>query len=207
MKYCTLYLVRHGETDWNVKGLIQGHSDIPLNENGVKQVKNLAIKLRTVKFNAVYSSDLIRAKRTAEIIAMEKKLAVKTTAALRERYFGKYEGINWREDKEYQKLFDKYLSLSKEERFKKSPHPTIETDEKLMGRFITFLREIAVFYPGGNILVVTHGGVMRAFLLHLGFGDPKTLPPGSIENTAYVKILSDGVDFFVKETFGIIKKQ
>jgi len=51
--------------------------------------------------------------------------------------------------------------------------------------------------------VVTHGGVMRAFLIHLGVGDEKTLSPGSIENTAYVIIKSDGVDFFIKKTEGI----
>lgn len=203
---CILYLVRHGETDWNTKGIIQGHSDIPLNKVGIKQAKKLAEKLRTVNFDAVFSSDLLRAKRTAEIITMEKKLVVKTTYALRERYFGKYEGKHYSllHQAEVKKLLSAYKKLVKKS------HPdvdSVETDEQLVNRFIPFIREVAVGYPGKNVLVVTHGGIMRWFLIHLGFADVKTLPPGSIENTAYVKIESDGVDFFIKEMIGIVKKK
>lgn len=203
---CTLYLVRHGETDWNTKGIIQGHSDIPLNEVGVMQAKKLAEKLRMVNFNTVFSSDLLRAKRTAEIVAMEKKLAVKTTTALRERYFGKYEGKHFSmlHQAEVKKLLSAYKKLAKKS------HPdvdSVETDEQLVNRFIPFIREVAVGYSGKNVLIVTHGGIIRWFLIHLGFADVRTLPPGSIENTAYVKIVSDGVDFFIKETVGIIKKE
>jgi broad specificity phosphatase PhoE len=68
-----------------------------------------------------------------------------------------------------------------------------------MARFIPALREIAIAYPGKNVLVVTHGGVMRAFLIHLGVGDEKTLPPGSIKNTSVFKIDSDGVEFWVRK--------
>ena len=90
-RFCTLYLVRHGETDWNVKGLLQGHTDIDLNKTGIKQAKELAKKLRRIKFAISFSSDLLRARRTAEIIATEKKIAVKTTTTLRERKFGRFE--------------------------------------------------------------------------------------------------------------------
>lgn len=205
--YCSFYIVRHGQTEWNVKRLLQGHTDIPLTEKGKKEARQLAKKFRRINFDAVFSSDLLRAKQTAEIIALERKIAVRTTQALRERSFGRFEGINWREDKKYQKLIKDFLRLPKEEKFKKSPHPEIETDERLISRFITFIREIAVAYPGGNVLVVTHGGVMRAFLLHLGFGDEESLPAGSIKNLAYIKLETDGVDFFIKETFGIEKKE
>lgn len=204
--YCTIYLVRHGETEWNEKGLIQGHTDIPLNKKGVKQAKDIAKKLRTVNFTSVFSSDLLRAKKTAEIIALEKKITIKTTVALRERYFGRYEGkhFDFLHKEEVRKLLTTYKELAKKS------HPdveTVETDEELLARFIPFIREISVGYPGKKILFVTHGGIIRWFLIHLGYGNIKTLPPGSISNTSYVKIESDGVDFFIKEVFGIVKSK
>lgn len=202
-KLCTLYIVRHGETDWNVKGIIQGHSDIPLNENGEKQAHVLANKLRAINFSSAFSSDLLRAKRTAEIIVLEKKLAVKTTTALRERSFGKYEGRHF--SLLHQAEIKELLKQYKEKAEKTAALDSVETDEQLMNRFIPFVREVAVGYLGKNVLLVTHGGVMRWFLIHLGFGNIESLPPGSIDNTAYLKIDSDGVDFFIKETSGITK--
>jgi len=182
---------------------MQGHQDIPLNKTGEEQAKQLAKKIQSVKFAGAFSSDLLRAKKTAEIIILEKKLMVKTTEALRERKFGRFEGTRWRENKTYQKLLSRFLKLSYKERYNKKPYEDTESDEELMGRFINFLREVALAYPGKNILVVTHGGVMRAFLIHLGYGSYETLPFGSIGNTALIKLASDGVDFFIEETFGV----
>ena len=134
----------------------------------------------------------MRAKRTAEIAVSQKKLSVKTSTALRERYFGKHEG--------------KHFSFLHKVEIKLESENSIETDEQLVDRFIPFIREVAIDYQGKNILIVTHGGIIRWFLIYLGFANAKTLPPGSIDNTAYVKIFSDGVDFIIKETFGIRKK-
>jgi len=111
-----LYIVRHGETDWNVKELLQGHADIPLNKFGEEQAKQLAKKLTKVNFAIAFTSDLLRAKKTAEIIALEKKIVVRTTKTLRERYFGHFEGTKWREDKYYQQLIKNFLKLSYKER-------------------------------------------------------------------------------------------
>jgi len=200
--YCTLYIVRHGETEWNVQGRLQGHHDIPLNKTGQKQAEELGKILDKVKFAKSFSSDLLRAKETAEIILLKKKIAVETTKLLRERFFGKFEGRLWREDKEYQKLLKDFENLSKEEKKVRKPYPDMESDEDLMNRLIPFLREVAVAYPGKNVLIATHGGVVRIFLNHLGCD----LKYGSVGNTAYAKVLSDGVDFIVKETFGVLKK-
>lgn len=81
----------------------------------------------------------------------------------------------------------------------------MESDEEAMSRFITFVREVAVGYAGKTVLLVTHGGVMRAFLIKIGFGTYDTIRPGAVQNSAYVKMLSDGVDFFISETQGIRK--
>jgi broad specificity phosphatase PhoE len=206
--YCNLYIVRHGETDWNIKGLVQGHTDIPLNEKGEWQAKQLARQFKKIHFDAAYSSDLLRARKTAEIIALEKKIIIKTIKALRERRFGRFEGKSWKEGKEKEemaRLWERLGKLTDKEK-KEYGLEEVENNEELMGRFIPILREIAITYPQKNVLVVTHGGVMRAFLIHLGLGDENTLPSGSIKNTAYIKLISDGVEFIVKETFGIVKK-
>lgn len=201
--YCHLYLVRHGQTDWNLKRMIQGHTDIPLNKTGEKQAEELAQNLREIKFAASFSSDLLRAKRTAEIIAQEKKIAVQTTKALRERYSGVFQGRNWEKDKEYRQAIDKWAAMSSKERRKHNISFAAEDNDELMRRFIPFLREIAVAYSGKNVLVVTHAGPIRIFLTKIL---EKVLPHGSINNTAYIRIDSDGVDFFLKETYGIKKE-
>ncbi len=204
--YCNLYIVRHGETEWNVLGLLQGHMDIPLNKKGKKQAKELSKILDKIKFVKAFSSDLLRARQTAEIIMLSKKITVETTKVLRERYFGCFEGRHWNKDKKYQELINNFQKLSQSERYKNKPYKDTESDEELMNKLIPFLREVSVAYPGKNVLIATHGGTMRAFLTHLGWADYETLPPGSIKNTAYVKIACDGVDFIVKETFGFAKK-
>ncbi|MFA6081032.1 MAG: histidine phosphatase family protein [Patescibacteria group bacterium] len=195
--FCTLYIVRHGETEWNVKKIIQGYEDIPLNKKGEAQAKELAKKLRHIKFDAVFSSDLIRARRTAEIITLEKKLAVQTTKALKERYFGKYQGKSFAVNNKMTKLIDNLKMVS-------GPGlKEVESDENIILRLTTFLREIAVAYANKTILVVSHGGPMRTLLIHLGFATYDNFTEGQIDNLAYVKLKSDGTDFFIEETEGI----
>lgn len=199
--FCTLYIVRHGETEWNVKKIIQGHEDIPLNKKGEAQAKELAKKLRNVKFDAVFSSDLIRARRTAEIITLEKNLAIQTTKALKERYFGKYQGRSFAVSNEMTKLINNLKMVTG------SGAKEVESDENIILRLTTFLREIAVAYPKKTILVVSHGGPMRTLLIHLGFATYDNFTEGQIDNLAYVKLKSNGVEFFVEETKGVkIKK-
>lgn len=202
--YCEFYLVRHGETELNVKRIMQGHRDSSLTEIGISQAKDLGRKLKFIHFDAVFSSDLLRARRTAEIITAEKNLTVSTTKLLRERSFGKYEG--W----EFQKYFDrfekdlkKYKIMTEKELFCHKLDQDIESDEEVVGRFLTFIREVALGYLGKRVLLVSHGGLIRTCLIHLGFGTRQQLIPGCIKNTAYVRFLSDGTEFFVKETHNI----
>ena len=79
----TFYIVRHGQTEWNVLHRIQGQLDSSLTEQGKQEAKETAKKLKDVHFDVIYSSDLLRSKHTAEIIALEKKLEIMTTKALR----------------------------------------------------------------------------------------------------------------------------
>lgn len=201
--YCTFYIIRHGETEWNVKDLIQGHKDSPLTEKGVLQAKSTAGKLQHINFDAIFSSDLGRAKNTAKIIALEKKLAVKTTHLLREKNMGDHQGKNYsiyrKELKEYS---DKFESLSDEKK-KKHKYPTMESDEEVIIRFIRFIREVAVAYPNKTILATTHAGVIGNLLIHLGLWEYKDQYKRKIDNAGYLKLKSDGIDFFVEEAESI----
>ena len=200
----TLYIVRHGESDWNTQKIIQGHnSKSALTEKGREQAQGLAEKLRDIHFDAVFSSDLLRAKQTAEIIALEKNLAVKTTELLRERNFGKYEGQPWGSDNEIIELLAKYHTLTDEQK-SGIEQDGVETNEQMLSRFITFVREIAAGYIGQTVLVITHGGIIARILVHLGWSSG--LRRGSIQNAAHVKLKSDGVDFFLEEVNGVAKK-
>lgn len=197
------YIVRHGETEWNVKKLQQGHSDSPLTATGEAQIRALAQQLSAIKFDHAFSSDLLRAKRTAEIIAVERKLAVNTTHLLRERSYGKYEGKTREEfERENRALIEHQESLSAAERSKFKYAADMESDEEVVTRLLVFLRETAVAYPNKNILVVSHGGVLRTLLRHLGYLVRRG--PGTIENTAYVQLASDGVEFEVQAMRGIL---
>ena len=198
--YCTIYLVRHGRTDWNDKKLIQGHEDVRLNTDGQSSAKDLAKEFKNIKFDKIYSSDLLRAKETAEIIALEHKLAIETTQALRERNFGNFEGKPHSLFNEMDKLLD---SLDDKTRYsyKFNSNLAMESDEEVMTRFLRFLKEIAVSHPGKIILVATHAGPIWMLLVKLGLSSYKKYV--GINNLAYLKLESDGVDFFVKETVGI----
>ncbi|HVF69658.1 MAG TPA: histidine phosphatase family protein [Xanthomonadales bacterium] len=198
----TFYIVRHGETEWNALKRIQGHSNIPLNKNGKIQAKELAKDLSHIKFDLAFSSDLLRAKRTSEIIALDRKLIIQTTELLREREFGKFEG-KFVEELSIAALNSLNKTLRLKERHKLRLETGVEGDEEFIARIFTFLREVAIIHTGKIILVGTHGGVLRILLIHLGFATYETLGHRSISNTAYIKLTSDGIDFFVKETKGI----
>lgn len=198
--YCRFTVVRHGETEWNVQHKIQGQTDSPLTENGVAQAKAAAADLKDVKFDLAFSSDLLRAQRTAEIIAMEHDLTVTTTKMLRERAFGSFEGKPSDMLRKVEALLE---AMSDQERFQYKITEDIESEEEVVFRMLAFMRELAVFYPDKNILITTHGGAMRSLLIHLGYATFKTFPPRGIGNTAYIKLLSDGTDFFIETTKGV----
>ena len=203
----TLYIVRHGETEFNAKEIMMGYTvDSALTKKGKGQARKTAEELSHIHFDEVFSSDLSRAKRTAEIITLERKLAVKTTQALREQCYGRYEGKTYEVfQSALRELLEKYEELSDKEKLHFRLEEGMETDAEAGSRFITFIREIAVAYPAKTILLVSHGDVIKYFLIHIGYATYSQLRDGSIENCSYVKIQSDGVDFFVRETRGIHK--
>jgi broad specificity phosphatase PhoE len=148
----TLLLARHGETDWNRDGIWQGWADPPLNETGRAQARALAEQLRDVPFDAVYASDLQRALETAEILAEPPGVPVRTDAGLREIDIGSWSGLTRAEI---------------DERFPHGERPDGETREQHAARVLAAVERIARANPGRRVLLVTHGGTMRALHGHV----------------------------------------
>ena len=149
-----LILARHGETDWNAERRVQGHTDRPLSTIGRGQARELADMLQGEPLDAVYSSDLARAYETAREVAGRRGLVVCALPELRERDFGTWEGLT---DDEIQERFPQAHT---------GPWGDAETHEELARRVLAALRQIAEQHPRGRVLVVTHGGPLRAVLRH-----------------------------------------
>jgi broad specificity phosphatase PhoE len=152
----TILLVRHGETDWNSEGRWQGHADRPLNEAGRAQALALADSLAGRHIDAVYSSDLLRAHATARIVADRVGLPVELDAGLREVDVGEWSGRSHND-----------LERSDPEGFRRWREGGKgwrggESYEQMGERVVATVLEIARRHPGGTVLVVTHGGSIRA---------------------------------------------
>ncbi len=199
-KLTTFYIVRHGQTTWNTAEIMQGSSDSPLTDKGVEGAAQLGKTFKHIKFDLAYSSDLMRAKRSAEIILLERELAVQSTNLIRERAYGEFEG---KHNSNYKIVNETLNKLTDEERYFFKYSKGIESDKEIVERFLIFIREVAIANPGKTVLVVSHGGIMRALLVKLGFGSYEELRAGSVKNMGWFKLATDGVDFFIKETENI----
>lgn len=150
-------MVRHGETAWNAEGRVQGQLDIPLNEVGRAQARATADALAEHDFTAIYCSDLIRVRQTAEPSARRLALPVSYTAELRERHYGMFETLTYVEVRE--KFPEQYA------RFRdKDPDFDFEGGESLRKfneRSLKVVSEFIERHPGEQILVFTHGGVLE----------------------------------------------
>ncbi len=150
-----LWLVRHGQTDWNLAGRYQGQSDIPLNATGLAQAADLAKQLAGSQFVALYSSDLKRAQRTAEILGESFDLMVQVDPRLREICQGEWEGKN------YQELVRQYSSAQVEGI--RNPTrlavaaPGGESTLQVAARMKASADDIVARHPFGPVLVVSHG--------------------------------------------------
>ena len=151
-----LLLVRHGETDWNRDRRFQGHADPPLNETGREQAHALAAELTSEGIELVYTSDLARAVETAEIVAARLGADVRSMRDLREIDVGEWQGLTWQE------IEERYLDGARSWRARGYGWETGETYEELGDRVVAALRRIASDHPEERVLVVGHGGTIRA---------------------------------------------
>lgn len=168
MKNLEILVARHGETDWNKNSKWQGLSDIPLNESGIAQARKLGEALKAEHIGTIYSSDLKRAHRTAEIVAeMLGVDSVKTDARLRERFLGKFEGWKTNDVADYSGLPEgKRRLLETDEKFADSLE-SVEPWEDFRLKIWQAFNDIASSSKGEKTLIVGHGGVMRAIYLSI----------------------------------------
>jgi len=181
------YVVRHGETAANSRNIVQGQSDVPLNDTGLAQAARLAERLKTVRFDAVYSSDLSRAMRTARIVAPGCEPI--PTRALREWDLGDWVGRPLDEVKRlYPDEVDGFLHDREELRITGG-----ESKREAYGRVCRFLDELAERESGKRLLLVTHCGVIRAMLKHV-LGITAALPrQPQVGNASFSRLLhADG---------------
>jgi broad specificity phosphatase PhoE len=158
----TILLVRHGETAWNRERRWQGHADQPLNDTGRAQARTLAGELEPERLTAVYSSDLARARETAEIVAGPHGLPVQLDQRLREVDVGEWSGLTSTEvEHRFPDGFDRRLAGG-------TGWLEGETYEQMGERVVGAVHEIAARHPKATVLVVTHGGAMRALWLVSG---------------------------------------
>jgi broad specificity phosphatase PhoE len=174
---CTVYLIRHGETDWNRTGRWQGHADVPLNAAGRQQALRLARRLadERVRFDALYSSDLSRAWETAEAVGGALGLRPVPSIALREIDLGAWAG---KTHEEIAAAFpEQWQRMQADEDI---PRGGGETFAAFQARVLDWLDRAAESHRGGKICAVAHGGCIRAVLLHalgLTWAERGHIPP------------------------------
>jgi 2,3-bisphosphoglycerate-dependent phosphoglycerate mutase len=209
-----VYLVRHGETEWNRHSRLQGQTDIALNETGIAQSMLLGEELSKVPFRKAFSSDLSRAFETARLLLRPHRLSIETSRALRERNAGQLEGQQIEYVNEVMRSF--FLSpeaLNKESYMNSSWHPELETPQSVFDRVSQFLLDQVSEVVGDSIvddsivedpiLVVSHGFVIRSFLDYFSF------IPGRrwvIKNCGFIKIRVEGDSFHLLECNGVTEQ-
>jgi probable phosphoglycerate mutase len=162
MTHTTILLIRHGETAWNAVRRLQGHIDIPLNQEGERQAQALGRALAAEQLDAVVSSDLQRAMQTAQAVAAHHAgIALQTDARLRERAYGAFEGMLYQDiQDEYPADFQLWQARDVDavmphgERF-------AESFRQFYDRAIGALRYVAATHAGQTVAVVAHGGVLE----------------------------------------------
>jgi uncharacterized phosphatase len=165
--------VRHGQTEWNRQRLLQGQTDIPLDETGREQAADVAARLVGPPWTAIYASTLARATETAQIIAAELGLApVRPLPGIVERNYGEAEGMAV---SEYRERFPDESAIA-----------GYEDDATVVGRVLPALQEVAAAHPDEDVLVVSHGAVVR--LLLAAATDGARPAPGEFVRNASIQL-------------------
>ena len=159
----TLLIARHGETEWNAVGRIQGHTDIGLSSIGAAQARSLGERLSGLSIDAAYSSDLKRTSETAKLALRERGTVLIETPLLREYHKGEFEGMTLSEIKsqfpdEYPKYLEKNLDYAPKGG---------ESTRAVSARMAQIIGEIKSKHLDQTVLIVSHGGVLRAAMVSL----------------------------------------
>lgn len=186
----TIHLVRHGQTDWNAGGRLQGWADVPLNATGLAQAQATAAKLRGAPIGAVICSDLERARQTAAPIAAGAGLLAQIEPALRERSFGQAEGLTDAEVDELAGGQLQQLWLDPDFTF-----PGGETRRQTYDRVGGYLAKLLTRPPATELALVSHSGALRMANGFLHGVPVESLPPFPIGNGEIVTLTIDPTDW------------
>ena len=157
-----IILARHGETEWNVGEIVRGRIDIELNETGIRQAELLSDYLSGVKVDAIYSSPLKRAVKTAEVMASPRKLEVRTTSGLIDLNFGQWQGLSRQEVKhKYGKLYTEWTDSPERVRM-----PAGESLNDVRQRATGVVDKLIARY-GGTVILVSHRVVNKVLICAL----------------------------------------
>ncbi len=182
-----IHIIRHGRTDWNVQMKIQGKTDIPLNEEGVLQARELAGELKKRKqelqVSRIYTSFLQRAKQTAEIVAEVLELPCEILPGVEEMDLGDWEGYSWTEVKE--KWPEYYDAWHKERRYTKTLNG--ESYEDVLQRLLPALYRLSES-ASEDVIVVTHSAVIMALMSYLNNTPFEKMRMYDVKNTAVTTI-------------------
>jgi 2,3-bisphosphoglycerate-dependent phosphoglycerate mutase len=202
-KNLKLYIVRHGETEWNLIKKFQGQLDSPLTENGIKIMKDTGNKLKNIIFSRVYTSELGRAVKSAEIILNKNinykndKIEIKKMSELNEVYFGLWQGLS------HEEVFEKYSEEAENyfHNVRKYNAENIKA-EKLkdaLDRFLRGIEKILKNHKSGNILIVTHGTVLEMFINYVENKDLLEIDERKLVNNGDYKIFNYKNEKFSEE--------
>ncbi len=196
-----VYIVRHGETDCNVNNICYGWYDCPLNEKGITQAKNLGNFLKTKKIDKIISSDLLRARMTADEINKELMLPVEYNSSLREIFFGDWEN---KPVKEMMKIDPVNTKLWRED-CQKAVIPNGELFDDFYARVSTGFDKIVEENFDKDILIVAHGGAISALLCHITDAGAKGFWHFRTIQECYTKLVYDYNGFFIERINSPIK--
>ena len=156
-------IVRHGETEWNAQGRIQGHTDTGLSEKGAEQARSLGQRLAGLNIDVAYSSDLKRTSETAKLALGERDVALNETPMLREYHKGEFEGMTLSEiESQFPGEYPRYLKKDLDYAPKGG-----ETTRDVSARMVKIIDEIKSNHLNEAVLVVSHGGALRAAMVSL----------------------------------------
>lgn len=179
----TIYLIRHGTTDWNEVGKYQGSSDIPLNQKGIDEAIQVGKELSEVPFTSLYSSPLVRAHATAREIAKHHDLPIQLVEGLKERSYGDFEGMTF-DEIERHPYFQKHLRKN----WYLLGAPNGESFEQSTKRVGKTFEGIVSNHANETIGIVAHGGVIKSIGHHIGHIPEEHVAKVIIHNARPVQI-------------------
>jgi phosphoserine phosphatase len=199
-----IYVVRHAQSGFNA-GMDIREYDSHLTELGIEQAKERAEEFKDIEFAGYYTSTLHRTIETADIIKGESNLSIHTDPTTVERSIYLYAQKLGTEVADLEEiLVNEMKDMSDEEKMNYMHSPQMETAKEGAKRLLAQIKETVKEHKGKNILIVSHGNLMRSLLTYLGFAKYDDLPVGSIENTGYFILeTADGENFEVIKTYKV----